>query len=193
MPRSPCHEVPVAGSGGAQGSPEPAENLSGILPSTVPGAHQGRVPCPRIPVQVSELSHETSPERVEMDIPDQLKEVRVLLYDDRFEPVLEKVACPAVPAIEGPSVPGKERAHRPAKGALPCPHQEVRVVWQEGPSIDGERLFLNKLCQTAQKVVSVSVVLEYPRPLDPPDNDMVQGSGSVKARTAWHRELQGGD
>ena len=97
------------------------------------------MPAPRIPRKGTEICHHLRPDGVEVEVADEFQEVGFLLHHDGFVPVLEEMTRPVVAAVEGPRVPREETAHAPGEGAMPRPEQEVRVVREQGPGVDGER------------------------------------------------------
>ena len=61
---------------------------------------------PRIFVQFFEILHQFCTQRVQMDIADKFQEIRIFFADDGFIPVLEEMAAPFMPLIEGDSMAG---------------------------------------------------------------------------------------
>jgi len=89
--RDPLPEECAIGSEGrALGPPEPGQDGRPVLPRGVLTPLDPRMATPGIPVEFGEVPHELRPEGIEMDVPDQLVEIRVLLTDDGLVPVLEK-------------------------------------------------------------------------------------------------------
>jgi len=83
---------------------------------------------PGVAGQGGEIQHEAPPERIQVDIPGQLQEVRVLLHHDGLVPVLDGMAVPLVPAAEGPGVPGEQRAQGGRQGPPAGPDQEMGMI-----------------------------------------------------------------
>ena len=58
-------------------------------------------------------------EGIQVEVPHEFEQVRLLLHHDGLVAVLEEVAAPLVAAIEGAGVPRQERAHAPGEGPAP--------------------------------------------------------------------------
>ena len=61
--------------------------------------------------QLIEILHHSSPQRVQVDIANQLQKVGLLLAQNRFISILEQVAPPSVPAVIGHRIAGKQSPH----------------------------------------------------------------------------------
>jgi hypothetical protein len=69
--------------------PESSKDLYRFLPVVASETQEIAVPRPGVSHQFGKGGNETSPQWIQVDIPDQLEEVRVILTDDRFEAVGE--------------------------------------------------------------------------------------------------------
>ena len=47
----------------------------------------------------------------------------------------------------------------------------------------------NSIAQTFNEIITVLIILEYPPPLNPSNNDVMQGAGSIDACFTWHKPL----
>ena len=101
-----AHEPTVTLTCDPWGRCELAENEGRVLPWHAPGAHQRTMTSPFIAVQDSQVRHQSSADRVQMNVANELEEVWLFLDDDRLEAVLEKMAGAAVAAIESHGIPG---------------------------------------------------------------------------------------
>ncbi len=182
-------EGPVGVPGPAAGA-EVAEDRLGRLPGTGDLPQEGAVAGPGIPIQFAEVRDDLRAQRIEVEIPDELQEVRFLLHHDGLVPVLEEVAHPLVAAIEGPGVPGEQGPHAPSQGARPRPHQEVRVVREHGPGVDGPGPGLCQGREARDKVRPIRVIPEEDPALQPPHHDMVEGVRRIQTGLAGHGRRQ---
>jgi len=141
---------------------------------------------PGVALQGAEVGHHLRPERIQVEIAHELEEVPVLLHHDRLVPVLEEVARPAVPAVEGPGVAGEERAHAPGQRARPGPHQEVGVIREQGPGVHREGARVRERREPAEEGLAVRVVGKDHAPFQAAHHHVVEGSGGVEASLARH-------
>jgi len=49
--------------------------------------------------------------------------------------------------------------------------------------------FGNYLAQPFGEAVPIGIIIEYPSPLNPPDDDVMDGTGSVYSRPSWHAPM----
>jgi hypothetical protein len=68
-----------------------------------------------------------------VEIADQFEEVGLRLHHDGLVPILEEVADPVMPPVEGPRVAGEQRPHAPGQGAGPRPDEEMGMIREERP------------------------------------------------------------
>ena len=144
------------------------------------------MPGPGVPIERLEPGHHLGPEGIQMEIADQLQEIGLLLHHDGPVPVLEEMAHALVAPIEATGVPREERAHTPGQRSGTRAEQEVGVIREERPGVDGECPLLGQPGDPADEVRPVGVVAEDGRPLDPPHHHVVQGPGGVEAGMARH-------
>jgi len=102
--------------------------------------------------------------------------------------VLEEVSDAVVPPIERPGVPGEEGAHAAGERTRARAHQEMRVVREEGPGIDGPRALLRHGGDARDEVGAICVVAEDDAPLESPHHHMVENPGGIQARLAGDSE-----
>ena len=121
-----------------------------------------------------------------MDVADQLAEVRLLLSDDGLESTLEEVSDALVAGVEGGSVPAKEAVHGPGEGDAAGAQQEVHVIGQQGPGINGQLTRRGQTRQAKEEVRPVAVVAKDGATFDTPCHDVVEGVGSIEPWAARH-------
>jgi len=110
------------------GRAEVGQDRCGRLPGARHGASEGPVARPGVPLQALEGQDHVGPERVQVEIADQLQEVGLLFYHNRLVPVLEEVADPVVAPIEGPPQSGVRR-ERMLRGSGRLPVRTRRWAW----------------------------------------------------------------
>jgi hypothetical protein len=140
---------------------------------------------PGVAIEDAEVCHPLRPERVQVEVAHEFQEGGVCLHDDRRVPVLEKVARAAVAAVEAPGVAGEERAHAAREGPVPCP-EEVGMIWEECPGVDGQGAGLHQEGESREEVDAIEVIPEDDRPLDAPHHHMVQGARGIQPRPTGH-------
>ena len=64
-----------------------------------------------VPREGRQVLHNSRAEWIEVEVPYQLQEIPLRLYENGPVPILEKVPCPTVPSIKGPGVAGQEAPH----------------------------------------------------------------------------------
>mgnify|MGYP001585173862 CR=1 FL=1 len=67
--------------------------------------------------------------------------------------------------------------------------EDMYMVVHEDPGIDRTFTFYYVLSETFEKSRLVLIVVEYVGLVDSPQHDMVQGSGYVQSRLAWHEMI----
>jgi len=179
-------ESPVGGSGPARGAVEPGEHRRGRLPGLGLVAEEGRMAAPGIPVQFREASDHAGAEGVQVEVPDEFEKVGLRLDHHRLVPVLEEMARALMAPVEGTRVSGEEAAHAPAERPGPSPDEEVGVVREEGPGVDGEGPRRRERPEARDEIGPVPVVPEDPAAFQPTEHDVVEHARRIEAGTAWH-------
>ena len=64
------------------------------------------MPRPRIAIKLPKASDQLRSNGVEVNVPNELSEIRILLAYDRFEAVLKEMAVPSVPKVVDDRVSG---------------------------------------------------------------------------------------
>ena len=70
---------------------------------------------------------------IEMDVAEQLEEIRIFFADDGFVPVLKKMAGSLVAKIEDYGVAGQQAAHKAGEFETFATQQEVEMIVEHGP------------------------------------------------------------
>ena len=63
------------------------------------------------------------------------------------------------------------------------------MIGDKRPGETGGVRFSDDIAQTFNEIIPVLIIFEYPLTLDSTDDDMMQRSGSIDARFAWHTTL----
>ena len=63
------------------------------------------------------------------------------------------------------------------------------MIGDERPSKTKGLRLGDDITQPFNKIIPVLIIGEYPPTLDSTNNNMMQGSGSIDARFAWHTKL----
>ena len=125
-----------------------------------------------------------------MEVAGQFQEIGLGFHHDGLVPVLEEVADPLVPAVEGAGVAREEGPHAPGERARARPHEEMGVVGEEGPGEDGPGALRRHAGEAGDEVRTIRVVAEDGPALEAAHPDMVQGVRGIEAGLAGHGERQ---
>lgn len=144
------------------------------------------MPTPRISVQLGQISYELRPQRVEMDVAHELPEIRVLIADDGLVAILEHMPIRTVRAIVAHGIAREQPPHERRQPLGAAPHEEMGMIWQQGPRVDGRAGRAGNLSQPLHEVLPILTVRDDPTLLSPADDCMVQHPGSVQPRLPGH-------
>jgi hypothetical protein len=148
------------------------------------------MPAIWIPRKFSQDWDDPGAQRIEMEVPHQLKEIRLFLYDDRLIAILKQVPASSMASVEDPRVAREERPHAPGQRAIPRADEEVEVIRQEGPRVDGEGARLRETRQASDEVIPVAIIPEDELPIESSRHHMVQDPRSIESWSARHGGLQ---
>lgn len=121
-----------------------------------------------------------------MNVADQLQQIRILLTDDRFIAIPEKGTIPFVPPIVGHGVSGHELSHHPAEGHCRSLKKQMKMVWEQRPCVAMGTRFSQDRPEPMEKIVTVFLISEERRSLDPPSHDVMNQAGGIEPREAGH-------
>ena len=93
-----------------------------------------------------------------------------------------------VAAIEASGVTGEPRPHGSGKRPGTSPEQEMGVIREQGPGIDGEPTLLRQGGEPRDEVGAVRIAAEDYLAVEAPHHHMVEDSGGIEARAAWHSD-----
>jgi len=115
-----------------------------------------------------------------MNIANQFPQIGIFLTDNRFVPILKKLAVTFVPAVEADRVSSKESSHQPGKWYPTSAKKKMSMVRHQNPRIASGFRLRNKHGEAPQKILVIFRVHEYLTTLYPPDHDVVQHTGRIK-------------
>jgi hypothetical protein len=165
---------------------EETEDLPGVLPATPDLSHQHAMAAPRKTIESRRRLDEPRAERIQMDVAYQLQEVRLLLDEDRFVPILEEVACAAVATVERTGISGEEARHHSRQRMRSGSDQQMDVIRQEGPRQDRQARLRHQRGKPVEKILAVCVSKEKGTPINPSHDGMMKGAGPVNAWSPRH-------
>jgi hypothetical protein len=70
---------------------------------------------------------------------------------------------------------------------------EVKMVWHQGPCITGSARLLDNGSKAEEEIISVTVLSKDGAALYSPSDDVVNGTGRIYARLAWHASIIGNE
>jgi hypothetical protein len=136
---------------------------------------------------LGEVLRQSGPQRIEVDVTDQLQEVGVLLADDGLIAILEEMARPVVSQVEINGVPGKEPAHERPETGHAWPEQKVNVIGHQRPGEAVGAVLDEEFRETPKKAPTVAIVPEDIATADASNDDVLQEVGQIYAGRSWHR------
>jgi hypothetical protein len=139
---------------------------------------------------MGEIRQESRPQEIAVDVPDQLAEGGPLFHHDGLVPVLEEGADPVMPAVVGEGISGEAPPHEPGQALGAAPEQQVGMVGQQGPGVEGRPGGRGHRAQARHKGLAVLLIGHDPPPLHPAEDDVVQGPRNVESRLPGHRRLR---
>jgi hypothetical protein len=99
-----------------------------------------------------------------------------------------KLSMPPVSMIEPDRITGEKSSHDMGEGRGTGTEQQVCMVGDQGPGIAGGWGFAKNFPETRNKIIPVQVVPENDLTLDPPDDDVMEGSGRINSGLSWHKK-----
>ena len=121
-----------------------------------------------------------------MDVAHQLQQIGILLAEDGFITVLEKMPAAPVATVKAYRIPGKQPLHYSRDRNISGPQQQVEMVRHEGPSVTGGPRLSENLTEPAEKILPVRVISVNTPALNPTADNMLQRSGGINAGSARH-------
>ena len=119
-----------------------------------------------------------------MDVAHQLQQIDILLAEDGFITVLEKMPAAPVAPVEAYRMPGRQPLHDSRYRHISGPQQQVEVVRHEGPGVSGGSRLSENRTEPADKVLPVRVIPVNTAALNPTTDNMLQRSDGINAGSA---------
>ena len=104
-----------------------------------------------------------------------------------LESVLKDVATAAVASIEGDGIARQELAHQCREPGRAAAQQQVGVIGQETPGVNGGARAPHAVGHARHEVLPIGGCQEELSALDPAHHHVVQGPGGIQTRTSRHR------
>ena len=83
-----------------------------------------------------------SPDRIQVDVSYEFKEVRTFLADDRLIAVLKEIAVSSLSLVEMDGIPGQKPSHHGRDRRRASSQQKVNMVGDEGKRVDRSNCLL---------------------------------------------------
>jgi hypothetical protein len=101
------------------------------------------------------------------------------LIDDGLVTVLEQLPVPPVATVEPDGIAGEQAAHETGDTARSGPKKKMGMVAHQGPGIAHGLGFRDENAQPVNKIDLIDFVTEYFLSLNPPNDHMVEHTGSI--------------
>lgn len=118
-----------------------------------------------------------------MDIAHHLQQVGILLAQDGFITVLEKMPVTPVATVEAHRITGEQPLHDNRYRHIPGSEQQVR---HESPGVTGGPRLAYNSAEPAEKILPIRVISINPAAFNPTADNMMQRSGGINAGSARH-------
>jgi len=138
------------------------------------------MPAIRIAVQSGQIRNHSGPERIQVNVTNQLLQIGLFLAYDGFIPVLQQMPMPLVTAVETDYIPGQQSPHQSGEGNFSRPQKKVSMILKKGPGIASRLCFLQKISQPLQKILPIPIIPKDLSAFNTPDDDMVKYPRSVQ-------------
>jgi hypothetical protein len=117
----------------------------------------------------------------------EFEQMRLSLDEDGFEPALEDVPGPFMPAVEMLGVKAVQGLHSPAQRRARRLHQEVVVVSHQAIRVEEPGLVSDDRGEEVQKMAAIRLVAEDRSAFVSTAGDVVQRSRELQAK--WSRHM----
>lgn len=167
-------------------------SIDGVEGSYWRDAHHRTVAAPRVSLEVRESRCQPRPQRIAMDVADEIHHVRFVSRRPRSKAVLHQVPHARVPPVEAHRVAGPEAMERLPQRSRAGSEDEMEVIRHEhlGEALDA--LVRKDVSEAAEEVGPIAVVEERDAAFDATLNYVVHYAGRVESRSAGHARLAAG-
>jgi hypothetical protein len=112
-------------------------------------------------IQLLKAGNDFRAQWVEVNISNQLQQIRFFLAENRFVSVLKQMTVPMVSAIVVHSIPGEQPLHYLGNRNSAGYQQQVEVVRNQRPGKAWRCRFPKDIAQSSDKIVAIRIILEY--------------------------------
>jgi len=161
---------------------ELGEHKVGVLSCKRSLAENHGVTGPRVSVERVDADREPGWHGVEVDVADELEQVRLFVDEDTLEAVLREVAGAVMHTVEGGGVGAEPALREAGQGECSGAQEGMGVVGHEGPGVEGGARGDDQRAEAIEEPLAVLSRSEEAAALDAADNDVVQGARRIETR-----------
>jgi hypothetical protein len=165
---------------------KPREDMLPVVPWIPDPSHNDGMPTPRILTEFGQVSTQSRPKRIQMNVANQFLEVRVPVADNRFVTVFKQMAVPPVPPVETYCITRKEPPHEDGQPSRTSSDKEMNMIWKQRPRIDARSRDCRHMPKPRDKHLSILVIPNDETLLCPADDDVMQRSWGIQPGTSRH-------
>jgi hypothetical protein len=132
------------------------------------------MPRVRVGAKLFKITHESSPEGIQMDITHKLLQISLFFAKDRLVAVLEKMAMTTITAVEGYGIPGQEFPHHACDRDSSRSQKKMSMVAEQSPRVARGGAPDQDLTQPIKEGIAIFIGSEDRCPVDPSDHHMVE-------------------
>jgi hypothetical protein len=158
---------------------KPGENVFAVLPWITHVSQNGGMSTPGIWTEFLQVRTQPCPEWIQMNVPNQFLEIRVLVADNRLVSVFKQMTVPLVPSVESYRVSRQKSPHESGKACRTASHQQVDMVWKQSPSIDTRSCERCHVPEPGNEGLPILVIAHDQTLLCPADDDVMQSAWGV--------------
>lgn len=121
-----------------------------------------------------------------MNVPHQFEEIGFFFAEDRFVPVLKKMAVSPMASVERDGIACEKPTHQMGHRAATRAKEKMDVIGEKRPGVTGGMTFGEYRSQAIEKSVSIDIIIKNASALDPANNDMVKSARYIKSCFSRH-------
>jgi hypothetical protein len=157
-----------------------------VLPLNGSLSKESPMTAPGIVGKLSKRVHHSRLQRIEVDVPDNRSQVRILFDENGLISILKEVPSTVPVAVEFLSVPQQQPLHNPGQWLLSSSHQQMEMVGHQAPR-KTVRFGCGEQCsEFLEKTCAIEFIREDLAPCNTTGDDVMDGSGSVEAGLSRH-------
>ncbi len=132
------------------------------------------------------MRDQSSPDRVQDDVPAELQQMRLLLDHDGLKPPLEEVPHAPVSAIKGLRVDPIEVSDGEGQIGRRRFEQEMIMVGHQDPGVADDAVLLDHLRERIDKSGTIAVIANNGFALIAPRRDVIHAAGEAESHRTRH-------